>query len=117
MLYFVLWLLINALGVYLTAALLPGAALRGFGTAVLVVLVLALVNALVRPVLVFLTLPLTILTLGLFLLVINGLMVMLVAALLDGFQVQGFWWALLFAVVLVLINMVLFSLVGEGDRG
>lgn len=109
---FLLWLLVNALGVYLTAALLPGVMLRGFGTAVLVAVVLALVNALIRPVVVFLTLPLTILTLGLFLLVINALMVLLAEALVDGFRTGGFWWALLFALVLALINMVLFRVLG-----
>lgn len=112
MVEFLVWLLINALGVYVTAAILPGVALRGFGSAVVVALVLAVVNALIRPVLVVLTLPITILTLGLFLLVINALMVMLVDALLDGFSTRSFWWALLFGVVLALINTVLFSLAG-----
>lgn len=112
MVEFVVWLLINALGVYVTAAVLPGVTIRSFGTAVLVALVLAVINALVRPLLIILTLPLTILTLGLFLLVINALMVLLVDALLDGFSTRNFWWALLFSVVLALINMVLFSLVG-----
>lgn len=112
MVEFVLWLLINALGVYVTAAVLPGVTLRSFGTAVIVALVLAVVNALIRPVLVILTLPLTILTLGLFLLVINALMILLVDALLDGFSTRSFWWALLFGVVLALINTVLFALVG-----
>lgn len=112
MVEFVIWLLINALGVYVTAAVLPGVGLRGFGTAILVALVLAVVNALIRPLLILLTLPLTILTLGLFLLVINALMVMLVDALLDGFYTRNFWWALLFSLVLAVINMVLFSLVG-----
>lgn len=112
MLYFILWLLINALGVYVTAALLPGVRLRGFGTALLVAVLLSLVNALVRPLLIILTLPLTILTLGLFLLVINALMVMLVDALVDGFSTRNFWWALLFSVVLAVVNMVLFAVLG-----
>lgn len=112
MLYFIVWLLINALGVYVTAAVLPGVRLRGFGTAVLVALLLSVVNALVRPLLIILTLPLTILTLGLFLLVINALMVMLVDALLDGFSTRNFWWALLFSVVLAVVNMVLFAILG-----
>lgn len=112
MIEFLLWLAINGIAVYLTAALLPGVSLRGFGSAVLAGLVLALVNALLRPVLVVLTLPLTILTLGLFILVINALLVMLVAALLDGFYVRGFWWALLFSIVLALVNMALFAVFG-----
>lgn len=112
MLYFFLWLLINALGVYVTAAVLPGVRLKGFGSALLVALVLSVANAVLRPVLVILTLPLTILTLGLFLLVINALMVMLVDALLDGFSTRNFWWAMLFSVVLAVVNMVLFAVLG-----
>lgn len=112
MLYFILWLLINALGVYVAAALLPGVRLKGFGSAVLVALVLSVANAVIRPILIILTLPLTILTLGLFLLVINALMVMLVDALLDGFSTRNFWWAMLFSVVLAVVNMVLFAVLG-----
>lgn len=112
MLYFILWLLMNALGVYITAALLPGVRLKGFGSAMLVALILAVVNALIRPILIILTLPLTILTLGLFLLVINALMVVLVDAMLKGFSTRNFWWAMLFSVVLAVVNMVLFALVG-----
>lgn len=112
MIEFLLWLVVNGIGVYVAASLLPGVELRSFGSAVLAGLVLAVVNALLRPVLIVLTLPITILTLGLFLLVINALMVMLVSALLDGFQVRGFWWALLFSVVLAIINLALFSIFG-----
>lgn len=112
MLYFILWLLMNALGVYITAALLPGVRLRGFGSAMLVALILAVINALIRPILIILTLPLTILTLGLFLLVINALMVLLAEALVDGFRTEGFWWAMLFSVVLAVVNMVLFAVLG-----
>lgn len=112
MVEFLVWLLINALGVYVTAAILPGVTLRDFGTAVVVAVILAVANAVIRPILVVLTLPLTILTLGLFLLVINALMVLLVDALLDGFSTRNFWWALLFGIVLALINTVLFGLAG-----
>lgn len=112
MIEFLVWLLINALGVYVTAAILPGVALRDFGTAVVAAVILAVANAVIRPILVVLTLPLTILTLGLFLLVINALMILVVDALLDGFSTRNFWWALLFGIVLALINTVLFSLVG-----
>ncbi len=112
MIEFLVWLLMNAIGVYVTAALLPGVTVRDFGTAVVAAVVLAIVNALLRPLLVILTLPLTILTLGLFLLVINALMVLLVDALLEGFSTRNFWWALLFSVVLAVINLVLFSLAG-----
>lgn len=66
-----------------------------------------LINAIIRPILILLTLPLNILTLGLFTLVINALLIMLAAAIVPGFTVQGFWWALLFGLVLAVINYVL----------
>jgi putative membrane protein len=87
--------LVNAVAVYATANLLQGISIRGFGSALVVALVLGLVNALVKPVLVFLSVPFIVLTLGLFLLVINALMLQLAAAFVDGFTVGGFWWAML----------------------
>lgn len=86
---------VNAVAVYTTASLLQGISIRGFGSALVVALVLGLVNALVKPVLVFLSVPFIVLTLGLFLLVINALMLQLAAAFVDGFTVGGFWWAVL----------------------
>ncbi len=87
--------LVNAAAVYATAHLLPGISIRNFGAAMLVALVLGLVNTLVKPVLVLLSVPFIVLTLGLFLLVINALMLQLAAAFVEGFTVSGFWWAVL----------------------
>lgn len=96
-----------AVAVIVGAYLLPGVSVAGIGTALLVALVLGLVNALVRPVLVFLTLPLSILTFGLFLFVVNALMILLVDALVPGFQVDGFWWALLFSLIVSIVAALL----------
>ncbi|MEW6296559.1 MAG: phage holin family protein [Thermodesulfobacteriota bacterium] len=91
---FLLRTLINALGLWIASALVPGLSFTGSGTLLLAAFLLGVVNAVIRPVLIFLTLPITILTLGIFLFVINALMLMLVAALLDGFLLSGFWAAL-----------------------
>lgn len=91
---FLIRLLINALGLWLASAIVPGIAIQGTGTLILAALLMGVVNALVRPLAFILTLPITILTLGLFLLVINAAMFALVAALLTGFTVSGFWAAL-----------------------
>jgi putative membrane protein len=99
-------LLISALSIAMLGWLLPGVHLNGSWEAVLAALVLALVNALLRPVLIVLTLPITVVTLGLFLFVINALMIMLVDNWLDGFSVDGFWWALLFSFLLALLNSI-----------
>jgi len=97
-------LLLSALAVYVTARILPGVTLTGFGTAVVVAVVLGVVNSLLLPVLLLLTLPINIVTLGLFTLVIIGGLVQLVSWLVPGFQVASFWWALVFAFVLWVIN-------------
>lgn len=97
-------LILSAIAVLICAYILPGAQVDGFWTAIVVAGVLALVNILFKPILVILTIPITLLTLGLFLLVINTLMIMLVSALIPGFTVDGFWWAFLFSIVLSLIN-------------
>jgi putative membrane protein len=105
----ILWL-INALAVYATAHLLGGINVRNFGAAVVVALVLGFVNAVLRPVMVFLSIPFIIVTLGLFLLVINALMLQLSAALVDGFSVDGFWWAVAGSLVISIISWSLSSL-------
>ncbi len=88
----------------LTAYLLPGVHVEHYGYALLVALLLAIVNAVIKPVLVILTIPITFVTLGLFLLVINALMILLVDWLVPGFEVDGFWWALGFSLILSLFN-------------
>lgn len=100
-------LLINGLAVYITANLLPGVAVNNFFTAIVVSVVLGLVNTFIKPILFILTLPATIMTLGLFTFVINALMIFLVARFVPGFHVEGFWSALFFSLVLSLVSSVL----------
>ena len=106
---------INAGVLLLLPYVLPAVQVKSFGTALLVALVLGLLNASVRPVLVLLTLPITVLTLGLFLLVINGLMFWLVGRMLDGFEVAGFWWAVLAAVLYSVISAAVSSVLLRSD--
>ena len=106
-------ILLNTLAVIVAAYILPGVAVYGLLTAIVVAILLAAVNAVVRPILILLTLPATILTLGLFIFVINALMVMLVAWLVPGFAVLNFWWALLFSLVVSVVSFVLYGFAGE----
>lgn len=101
-------LLINSIAVYITGKLLDGVKLESFLTAIVVAILLAVVNTFVKPLIVFLTLPLTIVTLGLFLLVINAGMLMLVDAMVSSFKIRSFGWALIFSIILSLINSLLF---------
>ena len=107
MMGFLLQWLVSGVAIIITAYLLPGVALKGFTAALVTALVLGLVNAVIRPILILLTLPLNILTLGLFTLVINALLIMLAASIVPGFAVKGFWWALLFGIVLAIVNFAL----------
>lgn len=103
-------ILVNSIAVFFVAYLLKGVEVKSFLSAVWVALGLAVVNAIIKPVIIFLTLPVTILTLGLFVLVIDALMVMLVDGFVKGFEIRNFWWALLFSIVLSVTNAVLFTL-------
>lgn len=96
--------LMSGLAVLLASYLLPGVSVEHYGYALLVAVVLALANVLVKPLLVILTIPLTVFTLGLFLLVINAVIILLVDYLVPGFNVDGFWWALGFSLILSLFN-------------
>jgi putative membrane protein len=100
--FIIVWL-IATLAVIITAYILPGVKLSGFFAALVTALILGLVSTFVKPLLVLLTLPLNILTFGLFTFVINALMIMLTSAIVPGFQVDGFWWALLFSLVLSVV--------------
>ena len=105
--------LINAVALIAVAYLFPGISVSSFGAALIAALILGLVNTVIRPVLVLLTLPVTILTLGLFIFVINGLLFWFVASFMDGFHVAGFFPAFLGAIVLALISTVLRQLVAS----
>jgi len=96
---FINWL-IMAIAVVFSAYILPGVTLSGFGAALLAALVLGLINAFIKPLLLLLTLPINILTLGLFTLVINAVVIMMASAIVPGFKVDGFWYAMLFSIVL-----------------
>ena len=113
---FLLRLLIGALGLWLASEIVPGIEVRDGGTLLLAALLLGIVNAVVRPIAVVLTLPLTILTLGLFLLVINAAMLSLVAWMLDGLTVAGFWPALFGAIVISLTGWLASSFIGPRGR-
>ncbi|OKL41345.1 phage holin family protein [Pontibacter flavimaris] len=104
---FIIKLLLTGAAAMLAAYVLPGVSIDGFLTALILALVLAVLNAIVRPILVFLTIPVTILTLGLFLLVINAVIILLADYLIAGFAVDGFIWALLFSLVLSVITAIL----------
>ena len=106
---FLIRIIITALVAFGLSYLLEGVHIDAFTTALILALVLAVLNALVKPILVILTLPITILTLGLFLLVINALIIMLGARFVDGFKVDGFWWALLFSILLSVVSSILYS--------
>ena len=101
---FLIQLLISAVVIFVLAWLLPGVEVAGYGTAIIVALVLAVLQLIVKPILVILTLPITIITLGLFLLVINALLIILLDYLIPGFSVANFWWALLFSVLLSILG-------------
>ncbi|MBY0477179.1 MAG: phage holin family protein [Chitinophagaceae bacterium] len=101
---FVAKVLITAVNAFVLAYLLPGISINNFFTAILVAFVLALLDAVVKPVLVLFTLPATIFTLGLFLFVINACIILLDDYFVQGFKVDGFWYALLFSICLSFIN-------------
>ena len=112
-------LILSTIAVLVTDLLLPGVTIGGMDTtsgiitALLVAVVLGLLNTIIKPILVFLTLPITVVTLGLFLLVINAALVMLAAYLIDDFTVKSFWWALGFSIILSIVQGMLNALDGN----
>ena len=100
-------ILLNTIAVLVVSYILPGIEISSFFDGLVVAVVLALLNLLVKPILVILTLPLTIVTLGIFLLILNGLIVMLAGALVDGFYVSGLFWAIIFSLLVSLVNTIL----------
>lgn len=108
--------LIAMLGLFLASRIVPGVSIEGTGNFILAAVLLGLVNALVRPIAFLMTLPLTIVTLGLFLLVINAAMFGLVAAFLDSFTVSGFWAALFGAIIVSITSTVASWYIGPDGR-
>ena len=101
--------LINSVSIYVTAKLLNGVEIKNFWAAIFVAAIFALVNILLRPVLLFLSIPFTILTFGLFIWIVDALLIMLVDALIKDFKVKNFGWALLFGIVMSIINWGLYK--------
>jgi putative membrane protein len=108
--------LVTALGLWVASALLSGVTSYGFLSLLGAGLLLGVINAVVRPILVVLTLPITIFTLGLFLLVVNGLMVLLVSKMMHGFKVDGFWWAMLTAIIVTFVGWGANAFIGPRGR-
>jgi len=102
-------LLINTVSIFVVSYVLAGIQVDSFLTALVVAVVLAVLNVTLKPLLILLTIPLTIITFGLFLLVVNVLVLYAAEALIDGFHIAGFWWALLFSLLVSLLNGMLFK--------
>ena len=99
--------LITALAAIIASYVLPGVYIDGFLSALILALLLGLMNVTIRPILLILTIPATVLTFGIFIFVINAIVILICDAILPGFQVDNFWWALLFSIVLWLTNSLL----------
>lgn len=109
---FIAKILISALAVFLVAHIAPGVKIDSILSAALVAIVLAFLNQIVKPILTILTIPITIFTLGFFLLAINAFIILFAEKLVTGFYVKGFWYALLFSIILSIITGILNSLFG-----
>jgi putative membrane protein len=106
---FVVRILLTAVVAFALSAVLPGIHFQSFWTAVVLALVLAVLNFILKPILIILTLPITILTFGLFLFVINAIIVLVAGKFVNGFSVDGFGWALLFSLLLSLLTSILYK--------
>jgi len=109
-------LLLNAVAVVVLAKVLNGVYVDSYTTAIIVAVVLSILNLFVKPVLIIFTLPITIFTLGLFLLVVNALIILLADKLIGGFSVNGIWTALLFSILLSILQYILHSLLKEDKK-
>lgn len=106
---FIMRIIVTSVIAFGLSYLLSGVRIDTFWTAILVGIVLAILNAIVKPILIFLTFPITLVTFGLFLFVINAGIILLAAKVVDGFTVDGFWWALLFGLLLSIVTSVLYK--------
>lgn len=113
---FLIKIVTSVVAIIILGKLLPGVSVDTYTTALIVAIVLALLNVWVKPLLVILTLPITIVTFGLFLLIINALMILLADKLVDGFAVSSIWTALIFSVLLSILQSILNSLVKEDKK-
>jgi putative membrane protein len=106
-------IVVTAILVMGIASFMPGIHVAGFTTALIVAVVLGLLNVFIKPILVVLTLPATLFTLGLFLLVINAVIILLCANIVGGFRVDSFWTALLFSIILSVLQSIMYKLLGN----
>jgi len=115
---FIIKLIVSTLAVLITAMLLPGVHIEdnNFFTAVCVAVVLAFLNAIVKPILILLTIPVTIFSFGLFILVINAVIILWASKIVNGFHVDNFWKALLFSLILSLVTWILEAIQGKDKR-
>ena len=109
----ILRFLLNGLAVLATAYLLPGVDVTDYQTALLTALVLSIANVIIKPLLILFTIPITVITLGLFLLVINAVIILLVDHFVSGFSVDGFWWALAFSLIMSVFNSIINDLLKD----
>lgn len=112
----ILRILLSAVAVVILSKVLPNVSVDSYVTAIIVAVVLSLLNFLVKPILVILTLPVTIVTLGLFLLVINAIIILLADRFISGFVVDGFLWALLFSLLLSFLQSIFFSILKDDKK-
>src|SRR6201995_4340177 len=113
---FIIKVLITAVAAYIAAYFLPGVHIADLRTTIIVALVLALLNTFIKPILVILTIPITIVTLGLFLLVINTIIIKWTASLVHGFSVQNWWAAFWFSILLSIVTYIIEALIGDNNR-
>ncbi len=112
----ILRILLTAVAVIILSYVLPGVGVASYWSAVIVAVVLALLRILIKPILVILTFPITIVTLGLFLLVINGIVILMADYFIDGFSVNNIWWAIIFSLLLSFLQSVLYSILGAKKK-
>lgn len=103
-------LLINTVSIFAVSYILSGIQVDGFMTALIIAVVMAVLNVTLKPLLFVITIPITVITFGLFLLVLNVIVLYVAAHFIDGFQIAGFWWALLFSLLVSFVNSILFGL-------
>jgi len=104
--------IISATAIVIAAYLLPGVHVASFGVALVLAVVLGILNVFIKPVFLVLTFPITVLTLGLFALVLNALFIVIATAIVPGFSVDSFWWAFFFSIILSLVNS-FFNVLGD----
>lgn len=113
---FIMRIIVTSIVAFGLSRVLKGIHVDDFWAAIVLAFILAVLNAIIKPILIILTLPITILTLGLFLFVINAFMILLADNLMDHFSVDGFWWALLFSLLLSIVTSILYKEEGPKPR-